>query len=134
VKLESTLPTRAGVLHVAPVFDVVLLLLVFFLLGSSFTLRSGVPVRVPESSSVLPPLARAHVVTVTAGGAPKVFLNGEEVTLDELGERLAAMREVSGNVVVRGDVLAGFGKVFEVWNIALNHGYTVAIATSPTRR
>ena len=111
-----------------------LLLLIFFLLGSSYTLRSGVPVRVPESSAVLPPLGQAHIVTVTAGGAPEVFVNGERVGLSELGEKLAEIRDVSGNIIVRGDVLAGFGKVFEVWNVALAQGYTVAVATSPTGR
>lgn len=130
MKLESSILKRSGFLHVAPILDVVLLLLIFFLLGSSFTLRSGVAVEVPESEAVLRPMPKAHVVSVTAGEVPRILFNDREVTLEELGEALEGSREMTSHVVVRGDVLAGFGTVFEVGNVALQRGFAVAFATT----
>ena len=49
MKLESNLPTGAGLLHVAPLVDVVALLVIFFLLGSGYVMRSGVAIELPTS-------------------------------------------------------------------------------------
>ena len=53
MKLVSHLPPSGPALYVAPLLNTVLLLLIFFLLGSSFIVRSGVNVSLPESASRL---------------------------------------------------------------------------------
>ncbi|CAN5453026.1 hypothetical protein BH23VER1_BH23VER1_00010 [soil metagenome] len=131
MKLETFLDRRSGFLHVAPIVDVVLLLLIFFLLGSSFTLQSGVAVEVPESGAVLRPMARAHVITLSAGSKPRVYLNETELALGALAPALEELKSKSAHVIIRADRLAAHGLVMDISNIALGQGYEVAYATVP---
>ncbi len=131
MKLETVLDRRSGLLHIGPVVDVVLLLLIFFLLGSSFTLQSGVAVDLPESGAILRPMGRAHVITVSAGSAPRLYLNEQEVTLESLPGALELLKDKSSNVIVRADRLAAYGMVMDISNIALGLSFEVAYATVP---
>lgn len=131
MKLESSLRRRSGFLHVAPVLDVVFLLLVFFLLGSGFALQSGIAVDAPASASVLRPLGRAHVITVSAGDPAKIVFNDQPVDLDGLGAALERERQRTNTVIIRADRLAAYGLVVEVSNLAQAVGYAVALATQP---
>jgi len=155
VKLESTLNRRSGFLHVTPIVDVVMLLLIFFLLGSSFTLQSGVAVEIPKSGAILRPMGRAHIITIPATdfSAPvteedgegkdrmgkiilgqKIYFNDEMVTLRELQERLREHDGLVRAVMLRADRLAAHGVVIEVSNLALAEGYDVAFATAPATK
>ncbi|MFK5921500.1 MAG: biopolymer transporter ExbD [Verrucomicrobiota bacterium] len=132
MKLESTLPTRANFLYSAPVLDVVLLLLIFFLLGSNFILKSGISVEVPFSNSSLPSIDRSHIITLAPGESSRIFFNEDRVTLDELNERLEknAATDKVHQVIIRADQSATFGSVIEISNLVLRHGYDLVYATS----
>jgi biopolymer transport protein ExbD len=94
MKLEHSLPERPGLLHATPVFDIFALLLLFFLLGPSFVLQSGVRVDPPPSRFQLERFDETLVVTLVSGtidGAPKVYLGREAVTADGLATRLRAL-------------------------------------------
>ena len=131
MKLETNLNNRAGMLYVAPLLDVVLLMLVFFLLGSSMVLKSGYAVTVPYSESSLPSVDRSHVITLAASGAATIFFNEERVTLEELDERLGEGAVDVRQIILRADRAAPFGDVAEVSNLVLSHGYDLAYATTP---
>jgi biopolymer transport protein ExbD len=132
MKLESTLPNRAAFLYSAPVLDVVLLLLIFFLLGSNFILKSGISVEVPFSESSLPPIDRSHIITLAPGENLRIYFNEDRVTLDELNEHLGmdAAENKAHQVIIRADKSAAFGSVIEISNIVLRHGYDLVYATS----
>lgn len=132
MKLESTLPNRAAFLYSAPVVDVVLLLLIFFLLGSNFILKSGISVEVPFSESSLPPIERSHIITLAPGENLRIYFNEDRVTLDELSEKLEknATTDKVHQVIIRADQSAAFGSVIEISNIVLRHGYDLVYATS----
>lgn len=131
MKLETNLSNRAGMLYVAPLLDVVLLMLVFFLLGSSMVLKSGYAVSVPYSESSLPTVERSHVITLAASGAATIFFNEERVTMEELDKRLAEGVAEIRQIILRADRAAPFGAVAEVSNLVLAHGYDLAYATTP---
>ncbi|MEM0969431.1 MAG: biopolymer transporter ExbD [Verrucomicrobiota bacterium] len=130
MKLQSTLRDHAGFLYIAPVMDVVLLLLVFFLLSTSFVLQSGVRVSVPKSASSLPRMDQFHVITVMAGSSPRLFFNDEEISFPELGEKLEEADAAIREVIVRADELAAFGVVMRVSEEARRQNYSVAFATA----
>ncbi len=132
MKLESTLPNRATFLYSAPVLDTVLLLLIFFLLGSNFILKSGISVEVPFSESSLPPIDRSHIITLAPGENLRIYFNEDRVTMDELGEHLgkSAATDKVRQVIIRADQSAAFGSVIEISNIVLRHGYDLVYATS----
>lgn len=130
MKLESTLREHAGFLFTAPILNVVMLLLVFFLLSTNFVLRSGVSVSVPKSKSSLPAMERSHVVTVMAGSSPRLFFNEDEVTFSKLREKLLAEANGVKHVIIRADELAAFGVVMRISELAKEQDYEVAFATA----
>lgn len=133
MKLESGLRHHIWALHAAPVLDVVLLLLVFFLLGSNFVLRSGISVELPFSSSILPPVAQSHVVTVSPGLAPVIYFDEKRVSLEQLGEELEKETRGRRHIILKADRLASHGIVMEISDLVLSHGYELAVATSSQR-
>ena len=132
MKLESTLPTRANFLYSAPVLDVVLLLLIFFLLGSNFILKSGISVEVPFSNSSLPSIDRSHVINLAPGKNLRIYFNEDRVTLEELNERLElnASTDKVHQVIIRAAQSAEFGSVIKISNLVLQNGYDLVYATS----
>lgn len=96
MKLESNLPERPGILHVMPMFDIFALLLLFFLLGPSFVLQSGVRVDPPPSHFQLERFEETLVVSIVTGAVdakPLIYLGRELVTADELSGRLDTLRQ-----------------------------------------
>lgn len=134
MKLESHLPKQTFWLYLGPVLNVLLLLLVFFLLGSTFVIQSGVSVKLPESASRLSGFDRAQVITVSAGGDHPFFFNGHPVTLEDLRKNLEKGRQESRRAIVHADEMAPFGRVQQAGNVALALGYEVAYATQPVRQ
>ena len=131
MKLESTLQPRSGMMHIAPVLDVVMLLLIFFLLNSNFVLRSGINVTPPLSRSRLESLPQSDIVALSAGSSPRIYFNEEEVTMDELRERFTELRKgPRRQIVIRGDKLAQYGQVIEVSNMATEAGFDVFLGTN----
>ncbi len=129
MKLESSLKDNAGFLYTAPLLDVVFLLLVFFLLGSGFVLKSGVSVTVPASAASLPPIGASHVVTVLPGATPQLYFNEHKIRLEELGEYLDRSGAEIRHVIVRADQMAPHGLVVSVTNVIHERGMEIAYAT-----
>lgn len=129
MKLESSLPTRAAPLYTAPLLDAVLLLLIFFLLGSNFILKSGIAVDLPFSDSSLPAVERSHIVTIVPGEAIQYYFNEDRVTLEELELRLEQGVEQTRQVILLADARAAYGTVMQVSTVILKHGYDLAYAT-----
>ncbi len=129
MKLQTTLPERAGFLYTAPLLDTILLLLIFFLLGSSFILKSGIAVELPVSASSLPSVERSHIITIAPGELAQIYLNEDRVSYEELDERLANSTEKARHVIILGDKRTNYGSIVRISQIALKHDYDVALAT-----
>jgi len=133
MKLESHLPKQTFWLYLGPVLNVLLILLIFFLLGSTFVVQSGVSVKLPESGSRLSGFDRAKVITVTAGNDTVLYYNGSPMTTDLLRTRLDESKNDGRRVIVHADEMAPNGRVQQVINLAHSLGYEVALATQPMR-
>jgi biopolymer transport protein ExbD len=93
-------------LNLTPMIDVVFLLIIFFMVATKFSeLERNIDLEVPEVASAgtdrTPPTPRT--VAVYADG--RIELDGQQATLQELRNQLAASRgqDPDLNVVVRGD-------------------------------
>lgn len=132
-----------GLLDLAPVVNVVLLLLCFFLLSSSFVLQPGIKVEPPRSAfSVGTPSSRL-VVAVTlappqfdaAGKAlprtPILYFNDQIVTLDGLRAALDQLptSRVTPSLVLKADRDVPLEIITSVIDVA--HRFPVVIATQP---
>jgi biopolymer transport protein ExbD len=133
MKLHSYLPKPGASLYLAPLLNGILLLLIFFLLGSTFVIQSGVSVKLPESPSRLSGFDRAHVVTVSNNSDNPFYFDAKPVTLDALRKLLAEKKRESHRLIVHADQMVPFGRVMEISNAALALGYEIAYATQPPR-
>ncbi len=133
MKLETNLRSHGGLLFLGPVVNTVLLVLFFFVLSSSLVVRSGVSVNLPESGASLQPFADPLLIHVAAGtGVARLYLDDQPVQLSELPELLLLHRERHGQAIIQADVLAPYGLVMQVSNLALEQGYALAFATRGT--
>jgi biopolymer transport protein ExbD len=129
MKLETNLRHHGGFLFLGPVINAVLIVLFFFVLSSSLVVRSGVTVNLPESGASLQPFADPLLINISAGAGRNIYLDDQPVEMSQLGERLGALREHHGQVIIQADVLAPYGLVMQVANLALEQGFSLAFAT-----
>ncbi|MBN1290733.1 MAG: biopolymer transporter ExbD [Candidatus Latescibacteria bacterium] len=112
--------------------DIIFLLLVFFLLSSTFVLQPGVKVQLPTTTSTDISSEKSVVVSVTKEGA--IYLNDNLVNKIELGAQLRQMVINVGNpiLVLRADKAVTIESLVEVMDIAKTAGgERFVIATSP---
>ena len=112
--------------------DIVFLLLIFFLLSSSFVIQPGIRVQLPKSEAAEDESQRHVVITVTERG--EIFLNGEAVSLDALGSKLRELLDAGGDqfVIIKADQQISLQSAVQVMDIAKGVGVTrLLIATQP---
>ncbi len=114
--------------------DIVLLLLIFFLLTSSFIPNFGIQVNLPRADTSVP--MQSQFVTVVINAEGQFFVNQNRVAREQL---LSAIRDAQGDrtaLVLRADEKATVGQFAEVAAIAKALEMRVLMATErgPVRR
>ena len=123
------LPRRrraSGSFGLAPLVDVVLLLLVFLLISARFDRSQVVEVdlpRVPGDGSALPASAERRVITLATDGS--LAWNGTAITLPDLRERLAEAPPEDRllPLVIQGDARAALGDGIALLEFVRGLGY-----------
>jgi biopolymer transport protein ExbD len=134
LKLELTLPERPGFLHAVPLFNLFALLLMFFVLGPSMVLQSGVAVELPPSRFQMDRFSDAQVVTLGPGSPARIHFGREATTLDGLGRLLDENRGgKSGAVLLRTDAGTPVGVEREVAELILKKGYRLMMVGRPVQ-
>ena len=127
VKLERTLRT----IDIAPLIDVVFLLLIFFMLTSSFIFQPGIKVNLPRAITSDMLSEENAVITITAESL--IYYNRRLVTIKELTATLKAIASAHRPVLIKADRKASLGRIVEVWDICRQEGISrVNIATTQT--
>ncbi|MFQ6672063.1 MAG: ExbD/TolR family protein [Candidatus Tectimicrobiota bacterium] len=133
--MEFARRRRVGAsLNITPLIDVVLLLLIFFMISTTFVVQPGIPIQLPKAVSAAGQLQREWVVAVTARG--ELYLNEVRVTLKTLQRQLTAAvgRGEIAVLIVKADEAARHGRVVEVMDAAKLAGVgrlAIATATKP---
>ncbi len=96
-------------LTLTPLIDIVFLLLIFFMVSTTFTVQPGLKINLPRSGGEVKVPEQRAVISLTARGA--IYLNDRSVGLKQLRE---ALRKHPKSVVLRADK-------------SVPHGYTVKI-------
>ncbi|MFM8365530.1 MAG: ExbD/TolR family protein [Verrucomicrobiota bacterium] len=130
MKLERSPGPHPALMFIAPSLDVVLVLVFFIVLSTSFLLQPGVAVTVPESPFLLAPQRDPLVVSLVAAPSGAVYYENEQVTLEELRARLARRPTRNNTIIVKSDRRAPVEQLARVMNITLALGYPTVIATS----
>jgi biopolymer transport protein ExbD len=130
MKLESTVRVRGLVPVYTGTITAVLLLVFFLLLSTSFMMQPGVAVELPVSRFLLPAVQEPLVVSVTGGPGAAVYFEDRAVDPAALGGRLESRRTESRQVVIKADGDAPLSLVSTVTELALERGFSVALAAS----
>lgn len=119
---------------VAPLLDIVFLLLVFFMVTTSFR-SAEIPLELADAASAEQSTAPREVLVVEISAAGAIHLDGEPLEPDALGRAFARAAGAGGKpVVLRADEGTPHGRVVTVLDLARRRGLTdVAIAVDAAR-
>lgn len=133
MKLKRITQKRIG-LEVAPLVDVVFLLLIFFLISSSFVMQPGIKVRLPEASTT--ELSEKKNILITIDKTGLIYLNKRRIVASVLVSNLKDLIADGKDklVIIKADEEVLHGQVVKVMDSAKQAGIQrIAIATSPER-
>jgi len=134
MNLRGRAPLHHPGIQLAPLVDVLLLLLIFFLLTwNAARTENELDVRVPKASAAKEKSAPIGDVVVNVKADGNVVVNRRTLTGPELGELLKSLVQLNSDqaVVIRGDEAGAYKNIIGVLNICSEVGITnVAFATA----
>ncbi len=124
--------SRRVALDMTPLIDVVLMLVIFFMLTTTFVLSPGIEVDLPRGQSSQQPRERDAIITMTQGGV--IYYQDAQVSLSTLRSVLqrAYNHQPELRLVIKADTRVQHGNVVAVMDIAKHLGIErIAVATAP---
>lgn len=119
-------------INVAPLVDVMLVLLIVFMIAAPL-LSVGVPVELPKTDAKALP-SQQEPITITVDFEGGVFIQDEEISLDDLATRLIAVSTngYEERIYLRGDRDTDYGEVMKVMARINTAGFTnIGLVTDP---
>jgi biopolymer transport protein ExbD len=119
----------AGI-DLTPLLDIVFIMLIFFIVTSSFVKEPGVQVTRPEALTTKERRLAAILIAVTADN--EIWINKKKITLDEVRNAVEQLRRENpkGTAVVQADAECESRYLVEVLNQVKAAGVTeVAVST-----
>ncbi|MBN1793876.1 MAG: biopolymer transporter ExbD [Candidatus Omnitrophica bacterium] len=118
-----------GQLDLAPLIDVLFLLLIFFMLTSSFVYQPGIKIDLPKA--VTSEVIKEKNIVIMLTGENTVYLNNKIVTMKELLETLKSSSYAQRPVLIKADKKASLGRVVQIWDACRDAGITqINLATN----
>ena len=120
-------------INVTSLVDVMMTLLIIFIIVAPM-MEQGIDITLPTAEPKR--IDVAEVLTISVAENERVYLEGQRVTLEELGERLANVHAAREDVAVliKADTDLKYGKVIEVLDTVRGVGISrLAMATKPTK-
>jgi|Deesub1362B_J571_1020462.scaffolds.fasta_scaffold00961_4 biopolymer transport protein ExbD len=119
-------------LTIAPLVDIVFLLLIFFLLASSFA-KPSIKLTLPSAENQQ--RTRRERIIITVDAQKRIYVNLNQVTLRTLGDHLRTLMAETGSrtVIFRGDRVIPYEIFVQVMDVAkragaehinISHNYT----------
>ena len=113
---------RSPLVNVTPLIDALFLLLIFFMVSSTFRDLPGIPLDLPAAKSGEAIRSSGVEIQIDRGGAIRLEgrITGEKVLADRLSEALD--KADTRDLVLRADQGVSYGKVVRIMDIARNSG------------
>jgi biopolymer transport protein TolR len=110
-------------INVTPFVDVMLVLLIVFMVSAPL-LTAGVPVDLPQAQAKPLTVDKPPITISVKDG--KVFLQDDEIAVDELVPKLTAIAKdgLDERIYVRGDRAASYGEIMKVMGTISGAGFT----------
>ena len=115
MKFKRRVFLEKGRLDIAPLIDVVFLLLIFFMLTSSFIFQPGIRVNLPRA--VTSEILHKELLVIVVTDNNEIFINDRPVERDELISRITLAGQEEQSLLIKADKGADVGRVIEVWDI-----------------
>lgn len=117
--------------ELTPMVDVVFLLLIFFMISTTFVEQPGISVKLPEATSQ-PVEREPEEVKVYIDSEGRIFLKDKEISFAQLQSRLSAMSDEAAQTTffLMADTDARHGRVVRIMDAAKEAGFRkLAVAT-----
>ncbi len=124
-------------INLTPLIDVVFLLLIFFMVSTTFDKESRIKVELPEASTQDEKVQEREVLDITVDALGRFYVNQAEVVNTEIGTlKSAIVKAANGRidlpVVITADAKTPYQAVITVMDAASQLGFVNM--TFPTRR
>jgi len=119
-------------INITSLIDVLFLLLIFFIVSSTFLEQPGMKLDLPETSRREAVKLEGYTLFIMTDGS--MFLNEESVNLDNLPDKLEAIASSldEQGLILKADETTRYGLVVEVLDIIKSKGIEkLIIATKP---
>ncbi|MCX6974878.1 MAG: biopolymer transporter ExbD [Verrucomicrobia bacterium] len=130
MKIQRTPGLHPALMFIAPSLNVVLLLVFYIILSTSFLLQPGVMVDVPQSPFLLAPQRNPLIISIAAAPLSSIYFENDAVTFDELRTKLKEYGGRNHTVIIKTDRRSAVEQLAQVMTVSLSLGYPTVIATS----
>ena len=129
-----TRPRRKVIINITSLIDVIFMLLLFFMISSTFLEQPGIKLELPAAKTSANTEAQEYALTVDKKG--QLFLNRQPLAMDdleaEIRKTLPKMKD--GALVLRADQEISHGLVVRVMDLAKRAGVKkLIIGTKPEK-
>jgi len=129
MKFRKSARVEAGLrqIDIAPLIDCIFLLLIFFMLTSSFIVIPGVNVKLPKV--LAPEEINVQSLTVVISSEDIIYLEGKPLTVKEVEDFIKEGEFAS--IFIKADRDASLGVVVKIWDVCKRFGIEkIGIATT----
>ena len=117
----------------APLIDLVLLILVFFLLFFSFTTPFAMNIKLPKT--IISDDIKEENLIITITGENVMYLNNKIATIKELRHELETSLKTKPGVLIKAARRSSVGRIADVWDLCRDLGIErINIATDQEKK
>ena len=118
------------VINITSLIDVLFLLLIFFIVSSTFLEQPGMKLNLPKTSGGKTLQMKGYTLFITSDGS--MFLNEEQISMKQLPDRLKTIASDVKNkgLILKADENTKYGLVVEAMDIAKQSGITKLIVAT----
>jgi biopolymer transport protein ExbD len=128
-----TRPQPISTFQMMSLTDIVFLLLIFFLLSSTFILQTGIKVQLPQTTVGEPTAEKVLIVSIARDGS--MYLNEDLVSRAELVARIRQLLVSRDQIVIiRADKSLALDRVVEVMDVAKTAGASRFLIATQTEQ
>jgi len=129
VRFKKRVNVEAGLrqIDIAPLIDCIFLLLIFFMLTSSFVVMPGINVKLPKA--ITSEEVNVQTLTIVVSSEDIIYIEGKPLTIKEVEQ--AVKKEKIDSIFIRADRDSSLGAVVAIWDICKKEGIDkIGIATT----
>lgn len=132
MRLTRNQRTSPLLFQVLPLLDLLFVILIFFLLTTTFVSQPGISVNPPASSYAVEPSLRSRIVSIAGLPQPRIFFQDQVVTEKQLQAFLKNKDSESPTLIIKADRTVPYDRIMAITNLALGEGYRVVLAGTPS--